>query len=193
MEAGTSLFTVLLVLLIVVLSVSARAQPPFDGVDGCTILSAVVYTEVRMATQGHIGSAYGNVVSPDRDETSLCTQTACSTTSAFTSALREANVYVTWGIQAGYSGACCVGHALSQCYPTGDPAMPPLSTAHRSLVLRAWQAVYDSVSGHMSSYPGSDVSRFQSGELGRSIRRSLAARRLETVVFDEPQPPGGQR
>ena len=88
-------------------------------------------------------------------------------------ALRQSNIYVTWGFHTGYSGDYCLSHFLSQCYPTRDPAMPPLTREERSFVMRSWQAVRDSVYYRMAQYPGSDVARFGNHELRRSIRRSM--------------------
>lgn len=157
------------------LSAPAYAQQSLIGIDGCAILASVVYTEVTEARLGYSSGPYGAWLYSGRNEVTLCNQTARSTTSAFTSALRKANIYVTWGLHTGYSGDYCLSHFLSQCYPTGDPAMPPLSETDRSFVTRSWQAVYDSIARQMSMYPGSDASRFHGPELGRSIRRSITA------------------
>jgi len=105
----------------------------------------------------------------------LCNEAARSVTRAFASALRTANIHVTWGFHAGYAGDYCLSHFLSQCYPRGNPAMPPLTKSEWSFVTRSWQAVHDSVRYRMTHYPGSDVARFQADALGRSIRRSVLA------------------
>ncbi len=161
------------------LSVPAHAQQPLIGIDGCAILASVVYTEVTEARLGYSVGPHGAWLYTGRNELTLCNQTARSTTSSFTAALRQANIYVTWGLHTGYSGDYCLSHFLSQCYPTGDPAMPPLSKADRSFVMRSWQAVYDSISGRMSMHPGSDVSRFHGSQLGQSIRRSITASNID--------------
>lgn len=161
------------------LSTPARAQQPLIGIDGCAILASVVYTEVTQARLGSSAGPYRDPFYTGRDEITLCNQTARSTTSAFTSALRHANIYVTWGHHTGYSGDYCLSHLLSQCYPTGDPAMPPLSNTERTFVMRSWQSVHDSIASQMSLYPGSNVSLFRGNELGRSIRRSIVASSID--------------
>jgi hypothetical protein len=180
-------FSLTCFLLVATLSQSAtvRAQQPLIGVDGCAILASVVYTEVTEARLGYSTGLTGNPFSSGRGEITLCNQTARSVTKAFASALRRANVYVTWGFHTGYSGDYCLSHFLSQCYPTGDPAMPPLSKEDRSFVMWSWRAIHGSISPRMSLYPGSDISRFQANELARSIRRSIAAGRIDDQLqFD---------
>ncbi len=174
-------FTVTYILLAAAISWSApvHAQQPLIGIDGCAILASVVYTEVIEARQGYSTGLNSDLLSSGRGEITLCNQTARNTTRAFASALRQTNVFVTWGFHTGYSGDYCLSHFLSQCYPTGDPAMPPLSEEDHSFVLRSWRAVHDSIATRMSLYPGSDVSRFRGDELARSIKRSIAARRID--------------
>ncbi len=157
------------------LSAPASAQQALVGVDGCAILASVVYTEVTEARLGHSSGPGRDLLYSGQDEITLCNQSTRSVTSAFTSALRDTNIHVTWGFHQGYSGDYCLSHFLSQCYPRGNPALPPLTKSERSFVTRSWQAVHDSVQFRMARYPGSDVARFQADELGHSIRRLVYA------------------
>ena len=156
------------------LSCAAGAPQSSIGVDGCDMLASIVYTEVAEATLGSCTGPYGELPYPGRNETTLCSQTTYRATAAFSSALRQANIFVTWGFHSGYTGGYCLSQSLSLCYPTGDPAMPPLSEDDWSFVVRSWEAVHDSIAARMSLRPRSDVSRFQGDELVRSIRRSIA-------------------
>lgn len=165
-------------------SAPARAQDPVIGVDGCAILASVVYTEVTEARLGYSPGAGGNPLYAGRYEMTLCNQTTRSVTRAFAAALRQTNLYVTWGFHTGYSGDYCLSHFLSQCYPSGDPAMPAWSKSEESFVMRAWQAVQDSVRYRMLRRPGSDVARFNGSELGGSIRQLMLAHRGE----NQPRP-----
>ena len=180
---------VTLALLMAALSASARAQQRPGGVDGCMTLASVVYSEVSRARLDYFAGAFGELLYSGRNETSLCNDTARSVTRAVTSALRDANIFVTWGGHTGYNRDHCLSHVLAQCYPTADPAMPPLSTPERLLIMRSWRAVYDSVAAEMSLYPGSNVSRFRGQELARSIRRSIAAGNAAPGVADGWQLP----
>lgn len=178
---ATRTFTVTYILLATAISWSApvRAQQPLIGIDGCAVLASVVYTEVTKARLGYSTGPNSDPLSSGRGEITLCNQTARNATRAFASALRQANVFITWGFHTGYGGDYCLSHFLSQCYPTADPAMPSLSKEDRSFVMRSWRAVHDSIATRMSLYPGSDVSRFRGDELARSIKRSIAARRID--------------
>lgn len=153
--------------------VAARAQSALIGIDGCAILASVVYTEVTEARLGYSSGPGGNPLYAGRNEITLCNQAARSATRAFTAALRHSNLYVSWGFHTGYSGDYCLSHFLSQCYPGGNPAMPPFGKEDRAFVMRSWQAVQGAVQNNMAPNPGSDVARFNSLELGRSIRQSM--------------------
>jgi hypothetical protein len=171
------------------IAVSVRAQQPPGSVDGCTILASVVYSEVSRARLGYFAGVFGESFYPGRDETSLCNHTARSATTAFTSALRDGNIFLTWGTRTGDSRDYCSSHFFARCYPTPDPAMPPLSAPERLFMMRSWRAVYDSVAAEMSLHPGSDVARFRGRELGHSIRRSIASGNVASMVRGGRQPP----
>ncbi len=157
----------------------ARAQSALIGVDGCAILASVIYTEVTELRRGYSSGPGGNPLYAGRNEVTLCNQATRSVTRAFTAALRQSNLYVTWGFHTGYSGDYCLSHFLSECYPAGNPAMPPLGKEDRSFVMRSWQAVRHAVQNDMAPNPGSDVARFNGAELGHSIRRSMRSSGIE--------------
>lgn len=152
---------------------AARAQSAVIGIDGCAILASVIYTEITEARLGYSSGPAGNPLYAGRNEITLCNQAARSVTRAFTAALRQSNLYITWGFHTGYSGDYCLSHYLSECYPSENPAMPPFGKEDRSFVMRSWQAVQGAVQNNMALDPGSDVARFDGAELGRSIRRSI--------------------
>ena len=159
---------------------SVRAGEPLTGIDGCAILASVIYTEVTAARLGFSHGSYGDWLYAGRDSISLCNRTARSVTGAFAAALQQTNIYVTWGFHTGYSGDYCLSHFLSQCYPTRDPAMPAPGRDDQAFVQRSWHAVFEAVSSQMSTYPGSDIARFNGHELGRSIRRGMLAGGVDT-------------
>lgn len=163
----------------IVSSGTARAQNLVVGVDGCAILASIVFTEVTEARLGFSAGSPRDLLYAGRNEITVCNEATRSVTGAFAAALRQANVYVTWGFHTGYRGDYCLSHFLSQCYPTGDPAMPPMDKTERSFVTRSWRAVLDSVYYRMAPYPGGDVVRFEVDDLGLGIRRIIAAGRRE--------------
>jgi hypothetical protein len=158
---------------------AARAQSALIGIDGCAILASVIYTEVTEARLGVASGPGGNPLYAGRNEITLCNQTTRSVTRAFSAALRQSNLYVTWGFHTGYSGDYCLSHFLSECYPAGNPAMPPFGKEDRSFVMRSWQGVQHAVQDNMALNPGSDVVRFNGAELGRSIRWFMASGGVE--------------
>ena len=157
----------------------ARAQGALIGIDGSALLASVIYTEVTEARLGGTSGPGGNPLYASRNEISLCNQAARSVTRAFSAALRQSNLYVTWGFHSGYSGDFCLSHFLSECYPAGNPAMPPFGKEDRAFVMRSWQAVQSAVQDNMALHPGSDVARFNGAELGHSIRRFLSVGGIE--------------
>lgn len=164
----------------------ARGQNLVIGVDGCAILASVVYTEVTEARLGFSATHGSDPLYSAGNEITLCNQATRGVTGAYKAALRRSNIYVTWGFHTGYSGDYCLSHFLSQCYPTSDPAMPPLSRDERSFVMRSWRAVRDSVQYRMAQDPGSDVVRFRDDGLRQSIRRLI---QLDTVEKESQMSP----
>jgi len=158
---------------------AVRADNPVIGVDGCAILASVVFTEVTEARLGFSPSYMSDVLYAGRNEVTLCNHSTRSVTGAYKAALRQSNIHITWGFHTGYSGDYCLSHFLAQCYPTPDPAMPPLTREERSFVMRSWQAVRDSVHSRSVEYPGSDVTRFEDHDLRQSIRWSMRPDRVE--------------
>lgn len=174
---------VALMLMTLLMAVTARAQQPVVGVDGCAILAILVYTEVTEA--GYRGArAPGDPVYPGPDEITICNQTTRSVTAAFSSSLRNMNIHVSWGYHPRDSGDYCLSHHLSQCYPDRNPNMPPLSAAQRRLVASSWSAIYDAVSRTMVTAPGADISRFDRAGLSHGIKSRLAMNRTAGVLAD---------
>ncbi len=161
----------------------ARAQQPVVGVDGCAILAMLVYTEVTEAGF-HGARAPGDPVYPGPDEITICNQTARSVTAAFTSSLRQMNIYVSWGYPQRSNGDYCLSHFLSQCYPNRDPYMPHLSAADSKFVATSWSAIYGAVIKAMATAPGTDISRFQRASLSNSIKFRLGMYRMVGELAD---------
>lgn len=150
----------------------AAAQDPVIGVDGCAILAILVYTEVTHA--GLQGGAGELGTWPRPGEITICNQTARRITTAYSSALRQMNIYVSWGNPPMDSGDYCLSHDLDQCYPDRNPYMPPLSATDRAFVAESWAAVTRAVSANMQAGAFSDVVRFERKTLQRQLRFTLA-------------------
>lgn len=176
--SGRNFVNVVVVLVVTVLAMSsARAQQMVVGVDGCDILEMLVYTEVIEAGLRRSRPS-GDTVYPGYGDVTICNQTIHAVTSAFTSALREMNAYVSWELHRGNSGEYCQSHFLSQCYPDRNPYMPPPSTTERQFVVDSWSAISGAVRSTMATAPGADVSRFDQERLRFGIKSRLAMHRL---------------
>jgi len=169
-------FTAITVALVIgVMPMSAvRARDPVIGADGCAILAMLVYAEM---TEGRSYGSGGLPTYPGPDEITICDQTTRSVTGAFTSSLRQMNIYVSWGYYPGVSGDYCLSHYLSQCYPDCNSNMPRPGTMDTAFVLHSWRAVHDAIRRTMPAVSGSDVARFSQSGLRRDIRQSLATYR----------------
>jgi hypothetical protein len=154
--------------------VTSIAQPAVGAADGCTILAELVYAQV-------VGSGLSGpgrfAVAPEplgRDEMTVCHETTRVTSKAFTAALVQMNIYVTWNDDPGDSGDYCASHYLSQCYPDRDP-LDTFATMAESVFLHdTWRAVQHTVGRRMPSRFASDTARFSASEIRRSLRDSLA-------------------
>ena len=151
----------------------ARADNPVTGPDGCAILETIVYTEVTRARTTPAAGYGRDPLYAGQNEIAQCNQVTRSVTGAFKAAMRQSNIHVTWGFHSGHGGDYCLGHTLAQCYPSGDPAMPPPSEDDHSFMMRSWHAVQYSVHRRMARHPGSDSARFQGEDLRRGIRHSI--------------------
>lgn len=176
--SGRNCVNVVVVLVVTVLATSsARAQRTVVGVDGCDILETLVYTAVIEAGFRRSRPS-GDTVYPGSGDVTICNRTIHAVTSAFTSAMREMNAYVSWGLHRGTGGEYCQSHVLSQCYPGRNPYMPPPSATERQFVVKSWYAISGAVRSTMATAPGADISRFDQAQLRFGIKSRLAMHRL---------------
>lgn len=150
------------------------AQPVTGDTDGCTILAELVYAQIVSSGLSGPGGFAAALETLSRDETMVCHETTRVTSEAFTAALVQMNIYVTWSGYPGNSGDYCFSHYLSQCYPERDP-LDVFATMAESVFLRdAWRAVQSSVGQRMTNHFASDTARFSAREIRRSLQDSLA-------------------
>lgn len=149
----------------------AAAQDPIVGVDGCAILAVLVYTEV---TREGLGAGPGQAGAwPGPTEVTICNETTRRVTMAFSSALQQMNIFVSWGRHPGDSGDYCLSHDLSQCYPDRNPYMPPFSDTQAAFVTSSWDAVKRAVAADLQTGNVVDVVRFERTSLERRLRLEL--------------------
>ena len=150
------------------------AQSATGNADGCTILAELVYTQVVSSGLSGPGGFAAVPETLSRDEMTVCHETTRVTSEAFTAALVQMNIYVTWSGYPGSSGDYCYSHYLSQCYPERDP-LDAFATMAESVFLRdTWRAVQNTVGQKITNRFASDTARFNAGEIRRSLHDSLA-------------------
>jgi len=164
---------------------AAGAGPSQSGGDGCAALAAVVYSELLDSAM-QVGSGAGaTTLRASPGTVAICDAATRSVTRAFAAALRQQNIYVSWGYRSGVSGDYCLSHFLSQCYPGGDPRLPPMSSGDASYVASRWLAVSDSIQQAMRVDGAGDTVRFERLQLSQNIRRAIAATEFRVPVpFD---------
>ncbi len=166
-------------LLIVVTSIALApatsiAQPATGDADGCTILAELVYAQVVGSGLSGPGRFAAVPVALGRDEMTVCHETTRVTSKAFTAALVQLNIYVSWNDYPGDSGDYCASHYLSQCSPDRDPLDTFATMAESVFVHDTWRAVQHTVGQRMPSRFASDTARFSVGGIRRSLQDSLA-------------------
>ncbi len=149
------------------------AQPATGNADGCAILAELVYTQVVSSGLSGPGGFAAVPETLSRDEMTVCSETTRVTSEAFTAALVQMNIYVTWSGYPGNSGDYCYSYYLSQCYPERDP-LDAFATMAESVFLRdTWRAVQNTVGQKMTNRFASDTAQFNAGEIRRSLHDSL--------------------
>lgn len=171
---NSALFSLIAMAGISLAPATSFAQPATGDTDGCTILAELVYTQVVSSGLSGPGGFAAVPETLSRDEMTVCHETTRVTSEAFTAALVQMNIYVTWSGYPGNSGDYCYSHYLSQCYPERDP-LDAFATMAESVFLRdTWRAVQNTVGQKMTNRLASDTARFNAGEIRRSLQDSLA-------------------
>jgi hypothetical protein len=173
------------------LSVNASAERLDTAGSGCGTLRHVVFDRV--------GASYGvgNVPSLLRDTTSnlvivappeYCLDTAAATTAAFSAAMHNAGIPVSWGNEGIPRGDYCLSHFLSQCYPRVNQPGDTLTAAQLGFVHDAWKAVSDGVTAFMPYGVASDMAVFDRSSLGSAIGIGFARRHQPIISTISARP-----
>ena len=154
-----------------------HAQTPIVGIDGCTQLAALVYSEVTHAGAVRSRGPGRTFEHHGPDEVKICNHAARAVTRAFSRSLQDLNIYVSWGNHTPNNGDYCDSHYLEQCYPSTHPFMPPMTEGDYAFVMTNWRAIVMALMPTMSNGIEAGVSRFDQGDVRQSIRRSLGRQR----------------
>ena len=155
----------------------AHAQARVGGIDGCTLLAALVYSEVTHAGAVRSHGPGGTFEYTGPGEVKICDHAARAVTRAFSKSLQDLNIYVSWGRHFPNSGDYCDSHYLDQCYPSSHPYMPPMTDGDYAFVMNNWRAIVMALAPTMSGGTEVGVSHFDQGKLRQSLRRSLGRQR----------------
>ncbi len=167
-------FLLIVVTNIALARAASIAQPATGDADGCTILAELVYTQVVGSGLSGPGRFAAVPETLGRDEMTVCHETTRVTSKAFTAALVQMNIYLTWNEDPGDSGDYCASHYLSQCSPDRDPFDTFATMAESVFVHDTWRAVQHTVGQRMPTRFASDTARFSAGGIRRSLQDSLA-------------------
>ncbi len=167
-------FLLIVVTNIALARAASIAQPATGDADGCTILAELVYTQVVGSGLSGPGRFAAVPETLGRDEMTVCHETTRVTSKAFTAALVQMNIYLTWNEDPGDSGDYCASYYLSQCSPDRDPFDTFATMAESVFVHDTWRAVQHTVGQRMPTRFASDTARFSAGGIRRSLQDSLA-------------------
>jgi len=179
---------------LLLLAVSAGAAPLDVGDTGCDRLSDTIAAQLVAFSNAveepvMYRDTRGRAEIPDPPD--YCMDTAAATTAAFSAAMHEAGVPVTWGLQTSRSGDYCLSHYLEQCYPRQE--LGGTATASQlGFVHDAWRAVQKSVSDVMPYGVTSDIAVFETHALAVSMQRQLRSA-WPDARSDQPKYRGDRR
>ena len=149
-------------------SIAASARPATT--DGCVLLADIVYTQVYAARTG----GGGTVSLRWRNAgTMRCAHTAYTASAAFTRALRDAHLFVTWSSREQQRNYVCRSDDLARCRPVRDALTLPFGHYDSGFVAASWRAVTASLAGAMRGGIGGDLSEFDAERLRRELRQRL--------------------
>jgi len=169
-------FAALLIALLIGIPVSdAQSQVTPISVDGCAKLARVIYSEVSASAIYGPGKSGPWLIDLDHGDISVCTHTAKTVSTAFTSAMLSAGFDVDWRRDDDHPGDYCWSGFLSQCYPDRYPLSSQMFNTESSFVQRSWAAVSQAVMREMYNPFSSDEVRFRDNDLKLRLGLSLRA------------------
>ncbi len=156
-----------------------QAQNKLIAIDGCAKLARVIYSEVSTAALYGPSRSGPWTINLGKSDLEVCEHTAKTVTRAFTSAIRNAGLPVSWGISGNRNGDYCLSGFISQCYPDRDRLRYSSIGYGTDFVARSWSVVSQAVMREMYNPFSSDEVRFRDEDL--KLRLGLA---LRSVKFE---------
>lgn len=155
----------------------SQAQVNPIAIDGCAKLARVIYSEVSTAALYGPSRSGPWTINLGQGDLEVCEHTAKTVTRAFTSAMRNAGLAVSWGPDSNRNGDYCWSGFISQCYPDRDRLGYASTGSGADFVARSWAVVSQAVMREMYNPFSSDEVRFRDEDL--KLRLGLALRSVK--------------
>jgi len=152
--------------------------------DGCDVLKEKVRTNVYASAtevstdnpaRGIDPTRRAGAVGSTLSGTQNCINTAEATTGAFSEALADLGMPVSWTGSPMNPGDYCLSHDLRQCFPSQHPFSPSLPPDHVAFIYDAWTGVRKGVTSQMPLGTAAGVSQFTPESLDATLAASLKA------------------
>lgn len=160
---------------------SVHAQQPLIVADGCALLGELVTNQLTLKRWYGDGGSGLLLSNPGQIDITICNQTARTVTVAFTAALAEMNIGITWDPYRRIPDVPCHSGDISQCHPERYP-FPGGAGGDHVFILESWRAVQQAVASNMPFGVASDTARFSASKFGTTFSRSLEQNVSETSI-----------
>ena len=150
-----------------------EAQDALIGIDGCSVLGALVYYEVAVY-EGHQQEDHAeSFFFSRRSMPIVCRSTARTVTRAFSISMRQLKIDVSWGEPGNADLNFCDSVAIELCFPIARNKDWASSNTESELVARYWRAVLLALSPSLGPGSWADVSQFGLREMQLTLRQNL--------------------
>lgn len=152
---------------------NARAEEPYIGVDGCSILAQLIYAEVAAAAWYGSSGLWPLVDDVSNAGIAVCNQTTRTVSKAFSSAMTSMGSPVRWGYPSVNPGDACLSTYLDQCHP---------DRSRLGAIDATWRTVRKTVRQAMPDGVATDQSIFNSSTMRRALRFALDEQTVGTIA-----------
>lgn len=176
------LFQGFAIAMVVAVAVDAHAAVGRGDHDGCAVLGQLVTSQIDALSPGMPSGLpadrlWDTIAAPDAP--GYCASTAATVSRAFSGAMLNAGIAVSWVAGPFVPIDYCLDHYLPRCYPIVASPGNSVTARELSFVHDTWKAVSRSVTGAMPYGVGSDMAVFDRQALRSSLASSL---RFELTV-----------
>jgi hypothetical protein len=159
---------------VIVLGAAPMSRAATAAPDGCVVLEETI---LRLVRRGADDGALDPLLRLHAGRTLVCRYSAEAITAAFSQAMAQQNIYVSWQTPEEQRGDLCLSGNVAQCYPRGNPAVP-LSHDDAAYLAESWYAVLRAVGDAMPQGFRGDVVRFSPAGLAAGLAQELGRSRV---------------